>query len=314
MDNQIPPTPAAAGAIPTPKYKLRQSIFGRFGIRAATAINRILAFFSLRKTKQFWGIVYDSVTKQPLDPVIVKLLYADGREIETCVTDLSGRYGFLASPGKFKIFARKTNYVFPSKYAAAAEDGIYENLYHGEFFELFGEYEVVAPNIPMDPGSFDWNQKAKQLVIKTHPYFKLLVKRLIAVVFWFGFLMCAVMIWRLYPRVPYYLYAVAAVYILLFIFAGIIPEARLWGRLIFKNGGVDMSNWVLELNNPRFPGINFGRATSREDGKFLLRANKGKYRLNITKKLEDGQKVVLGHLDVKIGENGVLNAGIIVRS
>lgn len=311
MENK---NPGSSTFTPSMNFKLRQSILGRLGLGFAAAINRILAFFSLKQTKQFWGIVYDSVTKQPLDPVIVKLLYADGREIETCVTDLAGRYGFLARPGKFKIFARKSNYVFPSQYAAGAEDGIYKNLYHGEFFELYDDYEVVAPNIPMDPGSFDWNQKAKQLVIKTHPYLNLLFRRLVSAVFWFVFLLCSAAIWQAYPHVPAYLYAVAGVYVLLLFFSAVIPETRLWGRLVFKTGNVDMANWVLELNNPRFPGINFGRAVTREDGKFLLRANRGPYQLSIFRTLEDGEKVILGRLNVGISKQGVLNAKVIVKN
>ena len=172
---------------PNITYKVKADKLSDFVRSCLRVLNNFLVFFSLRKTEQFWGIVYDSVSKQPLDPVIVKLLYTDGREVETCVTDLGGRYGFLAKPGKFKIYARKTNYVFPSKYANGNDDGIYENLYHGEFFVLDKDSEVVGPNIPMDPIKFDWNQKAKLGVINNKPYLKLFFKRLIAIFFWFGF-------------------------------------------------------------------------------------------------------------------------------
>jgi len=297
---------------PSSALGLRRPWLSSAGLDLLSFINRVLAFLSLRETKEFWGIVYDSVNKQPLDPVIVKLLYADGREIDTCVTDLAGRYGFLARPGKFKIFARKTNYNFPSEYAAGTQDGVYENLYHGEFFTLYGDYEVVAPNIPMDPASFDWNQKAKQQIIKTHPYSELLLKRLVAVLFWFGFVLCGAYMWHAYPHVPFYLWVIAVVYLLLLCLASVVPEARRWGQLVFKDPAQDPGGWSLELNSQKLPGINFGRTVSRDDGKFLLRANKGIYILNVSKTHKDGTKTVLGALPVKIDAERVLNDRVVV--
>ena len=88
-------------------------------------------------------------------------MYVDGREVETKVTDMEGHYGFWLD-AKFKIFARKTNYLFPSQQVVGGKDGIFENLYHGEFFTLSGDSEVVAPNIPMDPLGQDWNQQEKR--------------------------------------------------------------------------------------------------------------------------------------------------------
>jgi len=169
-------------------YKAKKKFWPGFSLAFLSLANSILNFFSLRRSKRFWGIVYDSVSKQPLDPVIVKLLYTDGREIETCVTDLSGAYGFLAQPGKFKIHVRKTNYSFPSLYAPGSNDGIYQNIYHGEFFTLYDDSEVLAPNIPMDPQNFDWNQQAKKKLVSAYPNLKLLFKRLMALVFWFALL------------------------------------------------------------------------------------------------------------------------------
>jgi hypothetical protein len=73
-------------------------------------LNRVLLFFGLRQMQNYWGIVYDSVSKQPLDPAVVKLIDAKtGKVISTCITNLKGRYGFLTAPGKYKILVKKTN-------------------------------------------------------------------------------------------------------------------------------------------------------------------------------------------------------------
>ncbi len=292
------------------KYKITKSAFKSFLLSTQQLLDEVFYFFSLRRSKRFWGVVYDSVTKEPLDPVIVKLIYADGREAETVVSDIAGRYGFLARPGKFKIFARKTNYSFPSKFASTYTDGIYENLYHGEFFTLSEESEVVGPNIPMDPVGFDWNQQAKQQIGKAHAYSRLFLKRLAAVAFWFSLFFFLLSAWGTYPHTPKWLILVLAAYFFLVISAQILPESRLWGKVRLIHGQYGQPSFILELHNSLFPQISFGKAESHDDGKFLLRANKGNYLLTISRYNEEGKKILLGSLDVTVGRAGVLNDNI----
>jgi len=294
------------------KYKARRGL-SFLWLKILSAVNWLLNLFYLKQSQRYWGIVYDSLTKQPLDPVIVKLLYVDGREVETCVTDLAGRYGFLARPGKFKIHARRTNYAFPSRYAPGDGDGIYENLYHGEFFQLRGDYEVVGPNIPMDPLGQDWNQSAKLAAINKSPYFQYLFKMLAAILFWFGFILDGVYICSAFPKIPTGLYVIAAVYLLLLILAVSLPEARLWGKVLADSPAAPGESLFLELGDPRFPGMVFGKTAVKEDGKFLLRSNKGKYTLFISKLGAGGQRSVLGQMKVSVGRSGVLNSTIVLR-
>jgi hypothetical protein len=294
------------------QYRVRQSFFV-FWIKVLRLLNSVLNFFSLKQTTQFWGIVYDSVSKQPLDPVIVKLMYVDGREVETCVTDIAGRYGFLARPGKFKIYVRKTNYLFPSRYAPGDADGIYENLYHGEFFSLHQDYEVVAPNIPMDPAASDWNQKAKQSVIKKYPYVRYFFKTLVAIIFWFGFILDGIFIYAVFPKFSLFLYAVYAAYLLLLIISIFLPDTRLWGKVKTKIVLAPGEHLFLELRDTRFPEISFGKAVVKESGRFLLRSNKGKYLLLVCKAVFNKNSTVLASLKVIIGRDGVFNSTIILH-
>src|SRR3989344_7915412 len=53
---------------------------------------------SLRKKEKPWGVVYDSVTKLPIDPALVTLTTHDPRlpDIqETRVSDINGRFSFF---------------------------------------------------------------------------------------------------------------------------------------------------------------------------------------------------------------------------
>ena len=98
----------------------------------------ILSSLGLRKNRRQWGTVYDSVTKQPLDPAYVILEDKKGNEVATSITDLDGRFGFLVPSGKYRLVAKKTNYTFPSsKLFNKNNDELYNNLYFGELIELF---------------------------------------------------------------------------------------------------------------------------------------------------------------------------------
>lgn len=297
---------------PNLQYKIRILFWNRLFLALQAALNGLLNFFSLKTSKRFWGIVYDSVSKQPLDPVIVKLLYAHGGEAETCVTDLAGRYGFLARPGKFKIFVRRTNYRFPSLYAAGDSDGIYENLYHGEFFSLKDDTEVVAPNVPMDPQHFDWNQQAKQQSPISRPYLRLLVKRIIAAVFWFGFIIFLLQAVSFYPSLPAWLGVILLVYFVLLVLAKTVPDTRLWGEIRMQTKIPNSFGLFLELRNAQFPEVSFGHAEVAENGRFLLRTGKGKYLLAVFFLNAQKQKILIGRVPVRTGGSGVLNRAIAI--
>lgn len=297
----------------TSQYKFKKKFLKDVWLSFLSLINSLANFFKIRQSERFWGIVYDSVTKQPLDPVIVKLLYSDGREVETCITGLNGGFGFLARPGKFKIFVRKTNYTFPSKYAAGNKDEIFENLYHGEFFELHGNSEVVAPNIPMDPVSSDWNQEAKGKIKKSYPYGRFFLKKLIVVFFWFGLLFCLVGLWEFYPLRPAYLNWALGVYSTLIVLGLILPEPRLWGQIILGSGITQSPDLYLHLENEKLPGMVFGKASIHENGRFLLRGAPGRYLLLIYTSDKNSQKILLGSVRVKLDRQGLLNSTLVIE-
>ncbi|MEZ4103140.1 MAG: carboxypeptidase-like regulatory domain-containing protein [Candidatus Paceibacterota bacterium] len=124
--------------------------------------NLVPIWLGFRRRKRPWGTVYDSVTKQPLDPVYVILTDMRGKEVATTITDLDGRFGFLVAPGRYHIFVKKDNYTFPStKLSGKESDALYGDLYQGEEIEIVGEEDLVVKNIPMDSLSFNWNEFEK---------------------------------------------------------------------------------------------------------------------------------------------------------
>lgn len=125
------------------------------------AAQLVLSWFGVGK-KKTWGIVFDSITKQPLDPVIVSLKDAQGKIVQTSITDMEGRYGFIAAPGFYSLEAHKADYVFPSeKLTGKISDGVYEELYFGGIFQVLEEGEIITKNIPLDAVNFNWNEYEK---------------------------------------------------------------------------------------------------------------------------------------------------------
>ncbi len=131
-------------------------LIARFGGMLLTVV--------LYRRKRPWGVVFDAVSKEPLDPAYVSVLDAEtGKEVLNQITDIDGRYGFFLKKGTYKIIVNKTNYLFPSKVLAGQmQDSVYENLYFGETFAVTGEEKVITLNVPMDPLTNDWNQEQKR--------------------------------------------------------------------------------------------------------------------------------------------------------
>jgi hypothetical protein len=122
----------------------------------------LLLGLGIKKRGRPWGTVYDSVTKQPIDPAFITVKDTNGKVVAESITDLDGRYGFLLPDGTYYISVKKTNYEFPSKKMNGKSfDELYNDLYFGEAVTIKSG-EVLDKNIPLDQKNFDWNEQAKK--------------------------------------------------------------------------------------------------------------------------------------------------------
>jgi hypothetical protein len=135
--------------------------FQQFLQAPARLFQLLFSWFGVGR-KKTWGVVFDSMTKQALDPVVVSLKDATGKVIQTSITDMEGRYGFVAVPGLYSLEAHKADYVFPSeKLFGKNSDGVYNDLYFGGTFQVLEEGEIITKNIPLDAINFNWNEYEK---------------------------------------------------------------------------------------------------------------------------------------------------------
>ncbi len=246
--------------------------------------NLIPTLLGFRRKKRPWGTVYDSVTKQPLDPVYVMLKDASGNEVATSITDLDGRYGFQVSPGQYTLFANKANYVFPSaKLAGKTEDDLYNNLYFGDLLSVQSEDEIINKNIPMDAINFNWNEfeKAKnKKLMKFYSQTELFLARISKVLFFAG-LVSSIALTILEPKTFNFVILGLYALILVLAFFGIKPRA--FGFVTEKETGYPLSFAVISIFSSEL-GREVAHTVIGKTGRYYLLVPKGTYFIKLRKK------------------------------
>ncbi len=112
--------------------------------------------FGRRKRKK-WGVVYNSLSKLPVDLAIVRVIDAKTNKIiQSRVTDNEGRYAFFVEPGLYRLEVTKSGYIFPTKILQEfREDTGFLDIYHGEPVHVDDKYVAIAANIPVDPAGVE---------------------------------------------------------------------------------------------------------------------------------------------------------------
>ncbi len=243
----------------------------------------LLVALGLKKRARPWGTVYDAVTKRPLDPVFLELVDKTGKVAATAITDIDGRYGFMAPPGYYMIRAKKTDYSFPSLLLGhVTRDEIYLDLYFGNYFELKRQGEVITKNIPMDPNNFSWNEFAKQEQSLTHFYSRrtFIMTRVTDILFSIGFI-TALIAFLSAPR-PYNIF-IFAIYIVMLVVKEVGPSLSKLGSIVDKTTGRPLANAIIRVYSAAL-GNEVLRKIATERGQFYCLIPNGGYVVTIEKK------------------------------
>ncbi len=263
----------------------------------------LLVFFGIKKKAKPWGTVYDSVTKEPIDPAYVVLQDLSGNEIATSITDIEGRYGFAVPAGTYVVVANKSNYQFPSqKLSGKTNDELYDNLYFGGPITVTEEGGVIAKNIPLDQLNFDWNEYAKNIQHRLRHFKRsdLLVAQIANGMFVIGFLVSLLSVF-LNPS------TFNVVVIAIYVFMTFYRRTRF---LMYPRGSVSdlRSNQPLPFSVVRV----YSTATSTEitrkvadkRGTYYALVANGRYRITVDRKNADQSytsEPLLGVVTVKKG-------------
>ncbi len=136
-----------------------------------------LLFFG-RRTRRSYGVVYNSITKVPLDLATVRLFRMPddwngakdvvGKLVQSRVTDKGGRYFFLPPPGRYRLSVIKNQFVFPSEYLGGAkDDGSFLDVYHGEPIVVTDANASISANVPLDPTQASAQHASAQVLLRT---------------------------------------------------------------------------------------------------------------------------------------------------
>lgn len=246
----------------------------------------------LRKKRYPWGIVYDSVTKEPLDPVILTLKNHTNEEWTT-ISDLFGRYEFLVAPGVYTITAKKTNFEFPSqKLAHKQTDGLYENLYYGGQITIEDNQKLMF-NIPLDPVAIDWNQQEKRRRGILSPLVITLAYKIARLIFILSSLLTIISFLLLPTVFGLISLIILSVLILLTLIKG---KQKGWG-VITDQANKPIKHAYVHLVNTELPSLKYPPVVTDETGRYNFLIQKGNYQIIIEIDSESNQRIEIYRSD-----------------
>ncbi|MDH5442209.1 MAG: 6-bladed beta-propeller [Candidatus Nomurabacteria bacterium] len=269
----------------------------------------LMSFLGFRKKHRPWGTVYNSVTKQPLDPAYVTLHNELGEEVASAITDPDGRYSFVIAPGTYIIRAQKTHFISPSTTLnGKLRDVLYSDLYFGETIVIKEKGQVITKNIPMDPTGEDWNEKEKQSMGKT--IFKFFSKydrsmiTIINILFWVGFISSITLLFVspvLLNIIIVALYVAMTILMLL----GFSPTSS--GRISY--GGNPLPFAIIRIYNATL-NKEVAHKVADENGHYFSLVQKGNYYITVEAKNIDDDYVHIYTSEEFNAKKGIVNMNV----
>jgi hypothetical protein len=255
-----------------------------------------------RRRKKKWGTVFNSLTKQPIDLAIVRLVHFETKlVVQTTVTDKLGRFRFLVQKGNFLIEVVKPGYVFPTQYLAEKKEDVdYLDLYHGDKIEA-PEDQVVAVNIPLDPVTSEETPK-KVLLKKTAR----LAKHALA----FSGIPFGMIILVITPSAPHGLLLLAQIGVyILFRRLAMPAKPKSWGISVDGKTKKPLSNVVVRIFDKKFNKLLETQVTDR-NGKYGFFVRRNVY--YITAEKAGYSKYVSPDIDLSQKDDAVIDQNIVL--
>lgn len=241
-------------------------------------VNGILKSLKIFAPHDEWGTVYDSKTKRPLDPVYVILYDKEGNKVDSKVTDINGRYGFLSKKGEYRIEVIKTDYKFPSKILEGhTKDYLYNHLYFGETFDIKNDKELIKYNIPMDPIRVNWNEVEKRKYTKFNPIWESIKRRFFKYAPWIA--LC-ISTFVLIAEITFWDFVLTSFYYVMF-FATIKGKSTNYGQILYKKN--EYAPYAkISIRYKSRPERELFNYTTDNKGRYYIITDKNKYIVLIT--------------------------------
>ncbi len=233
------------------------------------------------RPKRPWGLIYDTETKQPIDPAIITLTSASSEQ-RTTLSDFYGRYQFLVEPGVYELSVKKSHYQFPSQQLnGQQDDGIFSNLYFGGPITI-NEVDAITYNIPLDPVTSDWNQTQKQ-----HHHYPGKRHLISEWLFWLG-LAWSILMFSLSASLVNAI--VLGMYLILLGLRWLQRLRSPWG-VVYDQYGYPMAGAVVSITNINNPLVKRPPVVTNQSGRYAFLVERGMYQLNVAVNSRDAQSL-----------------------
>lgn len=234
----------------------------------------LLAWLGIRKKGQPFGVVYNSITKEPVNGAIVRIFDTENRIVQTQVTDIYGIFNAYLEKGKYRIVVSIAGYVFPSRLITTSVDYHYTNVYTDGLIENQNRGELVV-SIPVDPLNRNIISSAKTVLINNLAD---LVKSFQTILFAVALFISIVVFsfdQSLLNTVILLLYVPSLIAVLVTLFT---PVMRL-GKVVDVASRQPKTNLPLELKENQYERVVAYRVTD-PDGLYRFIVHPGNYSLN----------------------------------
>lgn len=253
-------------------------------------------FLWRRRRRDKWGLVYNALTKQPIDLAIVRLLDVKTKQVrQTRITDAQGRFAFLATPGSYMIQVVKPGFVFPTSVLATEKTDIdLVDLYHGETIDAQASV-TLTPNIPVDPVE---KVEVPQAIIRRKRW--RLVQRGLTV----GGLVVALvaLVIQPTPLMAVFTFAQIGAYFL-FRRLAVPPKPKNWGIVYDKTSRKPLGRVIVRIFDKKYNKLLETQVTDG-DGKYAFFAGKNVY--YVTADHQGYERFVSRELDLRQEAMGVV--------
>lgn len=280
------------------------------GTNSVSTLQLLSSFFMIgalkKKKNQKYGIVYDSVTKEPINMATVRVFDSSGKLVTTVVTDVYGIFDLNLDQGQYRLEVVSRDHTFPSKAVLGSNDEPYQNVYKGELIN-YTPNQPLNISIPMDKE--DKGFIAKSLA-SSRSMFLAVLNLILKALFVVGFGMTVVSVIKEPTTFSWILLLMYIASILLLIYLN-IKESKSYGKVTYVDGSV-VEGIEIGLRELQFDTLYAKRVTD-ENGKYRFILPNGKYRLE---SLDDRYVFVnLKENTFEVGEAKlyILNKDIVVK-
>jgi len=224
-----------------------------------------------RGKREKWGIVYNSLSKLPVDLALVRLFNIDSNKlVQTKVTSSDGRYFFVVDAGRYRIEVRKGNFLFPTSLLKGFQrDGKRIDIYHGEEISVTDKGSVITANIPLDPAGEKLKTPKRLIFLKT-------MRHVQNALSWVGLIVTTV---SLYISPVWYMWILLGTHLALtFVFRRLAKPsvAKGWGIIYDDQTKKPLSQVVARLFDSKFNKLVATEVTG-PDGKYYFMAGDNQY-------------------------------------